>query len=90
MNAMKKLPSETVGESQKPAGDASQKTARRRPVALRIVLGILRFCLVPALCVAALLGGLYVGYVVFGKAPAGEVWKWETWKHMYDLVFSES
>ncbi|WP_081793540.1 DNA-directed RNA polymerase subunit beta [Paenibacillus darwinianus] len=83
---MKKQPSETAEEIQRTAGEAS----RRRPAALRIALRILRFCLVPALCVAALLGGLYVGYVILGKAPAEDVWQWGTWKHMYDLVFSES
>ena len=66
------------------------KTRKKRPVALSVLLWTLRIVIVPILLISALIGGLYVGYVVLGKAPEGDVWEIETWRHMYDLIFSDS
>lgn len=53
----------------------------------RITLRILRLLLVPILCVAALIGGLILGYVYIGDQEMSEVWKIDTWKHVFDLMF---
>jgi hypothetical protein len=37
--------------------------------------------------IIAILGGLTIGYVGMGHQPLGEVFKWQTWKHLVDLVF---
>jgi len=66
------------------------KPGKKRPAALNALLWTLRIAIVPILLIAALIGGLYVGYVVIGKAPEGDVWELETWMHMYDLIFSDS
>ncbi len=65
-------------------------TRKRRPKAVIVLLWILRKSIVPLICLIALIGGLYMGYVTFGKGPEADVWQWSTWKHMYDLVFSNS
>ncbi|HYE67361.1 MAG TPA: DNA-directed RNA polymerase subunit beta, partial [Anaerovoracaceae bacterium] len=54
---------------------------------LRITLKISRYLLVPALCLAALFIGLTIGYATIGGGSAGDVFRFETWKHLYDLVF---
>jgi len=72
------------------AGSGSGKRRKKRSAALSGLLWTLRIVLVPVLLIAALIGGLYVGYVVLGKAPEGDVWEIETWMHMYDLIFSDS
>lgn len=55
---------------------------------IRIILKTMRYLLVPALCLAALFIGLTVGYSTIGGGSAGDVFKFSTWKHLYDLVFS--
>lgn len=54
---------------------------------LFILFKIMRALLVPALCLAALFIGLTIGYATIGGGSAGDVFKFETWKHLYDLVF---
>lgn len=56
----------------------------------RIVWTTFKILIVPILCVMALVLGLAVGYTVLGGRPASEVFEIDTWKHMYDLVFSDS
>ncbi|MFC4100385.1 DNA-directed RNA polymerase subunit beta [Paenibacillus xanthanilyticus] len=63
--------------------------ARRHP-ALRVLLWVLRKSIVPLLLLAALLGGLYIGYTKLGGGSGEDVFEWSTWKHMYDLVFSNA
>lgn len=55
----------------------------------KITLKIMRYLLVPALCLIALFGGLIVGYVYIGGQEIADVWKVDTWKHVYDLMFSD-
>ncbi|MBD2845862.1 DNA-directed RNA polymerase subunit beta [Paenibacillus sp. IB182496] len=69
---------------------SDEEVARRRPLGLRILFWILLKSIVPLLLLLSLVGGLYVGYAVIGDGPKGDVWEWSTWKHMYDLIFSES
>lgn len=49
---------------------------------------LLRIVLVLLFLVVALVGGTLVGYVVLGKQEIGGVWQWETWRHVFDLVFA--
>lgn len=72
----------------KPSGRPTAK-ASKRPPWLRITLRSLRILIVPIACVIALYIGLYVGYVTLGDQSADDIWKPETWKHVFDLVFAE-
>ena len=72
------------------AAEAEAGERKRRHPALRGLFWTLRKGIVPAVCVVALIGGMYIGYSVLGKRPGGDVFQWDTWKHMYDLVFAES
>ncbi|GMK49149.1 DNA-directed RNA polymerase subunit beta [Paenibacillus glycanilyticus] len=74
--------SNTVG------GDHSEK--KQRSTGARITFWILRKSIVPVIMVIMLITGLYVGYAVVGKQPGSDVFHWETWQHMYDLVFSDT
>lgn len=49
---------------------------------------VARWFLIPVLLVLALAGGMVAGYVVLGKQDIGSVFEWNTWKHVYDLVFA--
>jgi hypothetical protein len=53
----------------------------------RIVWMSVKLLIIPVLCILALILGLAVGYAVLGGRPVSEVFDWNTWKHMYDLVF---
>jgi hypothetical protein len=71
-------------------GEASGESGRKRHPAVRALLWTLRRSIVPGLFLIALIGGLYVGFAVLGKRPGEGVFNWQTWKHMYDLVFADS
>ena len=49
---------------------------------------LIQWILIPLLLIAALGGGLVVGYVVLGKKEFSDVLQWSTWRHVYDLVFA--
>lgn len=66
------------------------KKKSRFPRWLIIILRILRMFLVPVLCVIAVFGGMIIGYVTIGKQELSDVFQWETWRHLYDLVFKDS
>lgn len=51
---------------------------------------VVRHLIIPAVCILALLVGMAAGYTVLGDRPLSEVWEIETWKHMFDLIFSET
>ena len=57
------------------------------PTWLRVILSIIRFLLIPALCVVALFVGLTIGYATIGGGDASAVFDFDTWKHLYNLVF---
>jgi hypothetical protein len=80
--------SKQEGKDRGMSEQANTKKARRRPLWLKVVLGILKIGWFPAACVAALIGGLTIGYVVVGGQPAAEVFQVQTWKHLVDLVFA--
>ncbi|OUM94946.1 MAG: hypothetical protein A9Z00_11895 [Thermobacillus sp. ZCTH02-B1] len=73
-----------------PAGEPGKPRRRRMHPALRGLLWTLRLTIVPLLCIAALIAGLYVGYTKIGGGSAADVWKLETWLHMFDLIFADS
>lgn len=56
---------------------------------LRIVWISVKMLIIPVVCIAALILGLAIGYVVLGDRPLSEVFDTGTWKHMFDLVFAE-
>lgn len=66
-----------------------KKKKKRLPLWLRIILKTLRLFLVPVLCVAAVAAGMVIGYVYIGKQEMDEVYNFETWRHLYDLVFKD-
>ncbi len=70
----------------------SEKNKKPTPQArtLKAVLRIFRILLVPLLCLIALYVGLMIGYVYIGGQDASEVMQWNTWKHLYDLVFAQT
>ncbi|MBO2944870.1 DNA-directed RNA polymerase subunit beta [Paenibacillus sp. F411] len=49
---------------------------------------IARRIIVPLMLLLALAGGMVVGYVVLGGGELSDALQWETWKHVYDLVFA--
>lgn len=59
-----------------------------RPRWVWMLLWLLRMLIVPVLSVCALLVGLWIGYSYIGGAEAADIWKWSTWKHLFDLVFA--
>lgn len=50
---------------------------------------LLTYVGIPVLFLVFLYVGLYIGYVRLGDQPAGDIWRLETWRHMYDLVFAD-
>ncbi|WP_173275169.1 DNA-directed RNA polymerase subunit beta [Paenibacillus sp. NEAU-GSW1] len=67
-----------------------EESHKQRPLGVRIMFWLLRKSIVPFIMLIMLVAGLYVGYTVLGKQPGDEVFKWSTWQHMYDLVFSDT
>jgi hypothetical protein len=67
-----------------------EETTGQTPVRPKKRIGwrLLFFALLLLACVAAVGGGLVIGYVRLGGQPLVEVWKFATWKHLYDLIFS--
>ncbi|GIO67555.1 DNA-directed RNA polymerase subunit beta [Paenibacillus sp. FSL M7-1455] len=64
--------------------DDGTKPARKKTARWRIVIR----WMIPLFLLLALVGGLIVGYVVIGKQSLSDVFKWETWQHVIDLVFA--
>ncbi|EHB45784.1 MULTISPECIES: DNA-directed RNA polymerase subunit beta [Paenibacillus] len=71
---------ETKAESKsKEAAKPRSKTSGWK-IAVRIMI--------PILLILALFGGMTFGYVVLGKQELSEVFKWDTWRHVFDLIFA--
>ncbi|MHA0856251.1 DNA-directed RNA polymerase subunit beta [Paenibacillus sp. CMAA1364] len=64
----------------------SKEPTKVRTPRWRIILR----CLVPLFLLIGLISGMIVGYVVLGKGSINDVFQWETWKHVLDLVFAPS
>ncbi len=83
--------SDAGGQAQEERAKAKGKqTEKRRPIGVRVLLWLLRKSIVPLIMLIMLVAGLYVGYVIVGKGPEDDVFQWQTWRHLYDLVFAES
>jgi len=78
------------GQGVKGMARTSKETKRAPlPKGVRIILKAIRLLLFPTLLVVGLYVGLRAGYVRFGGGDPDDVLRWETWKHMYDLVFAD-
>jgi hypothetical protein len=51
---------------------------------------VLRHMIIPAVCLVMLFAGVSTGYVVLGDKPFSDVMEWDTWRHMFDLIFAKS
>ncbi|MBC8078719.1 MAG: DNA-directed RNA polymerase subunit beta [Gorillibacterium sp.] len=40
------------------------------------------------LCIVTLIVGMAVGYAYLGHLPLSDVWKKETWQHVFDLIYA--
>lgn len=49
---------------------------------------VLRIFLILLFLIVALIGGAAVGYVVLGKQDMSGILQWNTWRHVFDLVFA--
>ncbi|MCS7459976.1 DNA-directed RNA polymerase subunit beta [Paenibacillus doosanensis] len=68
------------------------KKKKKRPVKKwkRVVLSLCKWLAIPVSCLLAVSIGMVIGYVYLGKRPLDEVYEVETWRHIYDLVFSQT
>ncbi|SMO66714.1 DNA-directed RNA polymerase subunit beta [Melghirimyces algeriensis] len=84
---------EELSPSDEPASDsktepledeqsASEEKKRKRPRWMMFV-----FLWLPLLAVAALVGGILIGYSVIGEDPVGEVFDLDMWEHIYNLIY---
>lgn len=83
-------PSEDKTRLSRRESEASETGKARRSPAVRTMLWILRKSIVPLIMIIMLVAGLYVGYTVLGNGSGSDVFHWETWMHLYELVFGES
>ncbi|MCR2806766.1 DNA-directed RNA polymerase subunit beta [Paenibacillus soyae] len=83
------------------AKDKGRKSARaesaeeeyeeeRFPTWARVTFWLLRKSIVPIIMIVMLVVGLYAGYTILGSGSKEDVFKIETWRHLYDLIFAES
>lgn len=49
---------------------------------------LVRLVIVPLTCVLTLIAGLIIGYVVVGKGTVAEALNFDTWRHLFQLVFA--
>lgn len=61
------------------------KTRRRRvfPIWLRILV-------ISILCAAAAIAGLVIGYGIIGSGNPVDALRFDTWKHIFDLIESQN
>jgi len=87
-------PRAQVKESNRYMTASPRPTAPRKRSAARIIGRVVwttvKIFIIPVLCLAALIAGMTVGYHVIGGRPVSEVFEWNTWKHMFDLVFANT
>ncbi|WP_028550981.1 DNA-directed RNA polymerase subunit beta [Paenibacillus sp. UNC451MF] len=80
----------TEVESKKESKNKEKKRIKSSKKWKRVVFSIGKWLSIPFLCVVALSIGLVLGYVYVGKRPMDEVYEIDTWRHLYDLVFSQT
>ncbi|MFS1511235.1 DNA-directed RNA polymerase subunit beta [Chengkuizengella sp. SCS-71B] len=64
-----------------------KKKTSQKPA--KTTLKILRFFLVPVLCIITLYVGVIIGYVILGGESASDVLDVQTWKHLISLIFAD-
>lgn len=69
-----------------PKGKNNDSSGR---IIARVIWTSIKIIIIPFLCIAALIVGLAIGYVILGDQPLSDVFDAKTWKHMYDLVFAK-
>ncbi|GAA4874027.1 hypothetical protein GCM10023310_62130 [Paenibacillus vulneris] len=80
----------TEAVPKKASKDKGQKRPKSPKKWKRVTFLIAKWLSIPFLCMVALAIGLVLGYVYIGKRPMSEVYEIDTWRHLYDLVFSET
>lgn len=68
----------------------SPKRRKQLPRWAKITIKISKYLIIPILCIFAIIGGMVIGYVTIGKQDFSDVFQFDTWRHLYDLVFKES
>jgi hypothetical protein len=66
------------------------KKRKKWPKGVQIAWQITKYLMFPVLCAAVVFAGLRIGYVNIGGGDPADVLKWDTCKHVIDLVFSDS
>lgn len=74
----------------KPNKPKKTKTRKTLPRWAKITIKISKYLIIPLLCVFAVIGGMIIGYVTIGKQELSDVFQFDTWRHLYDLVFKDS
>jgi hypothetical protein len=74
-----------MATASRPTDNGNQSSGR---MIARVLWMSIKIMIIPVLCIAALIVGLAVGYVILGNKPLSDVFDANTWKHMYDLVFA--
>ncbi len=64
-----------------------QKKVNRNTSGNATLLNVLRISAIPLLCIVLLYIGLWIGYVQLGGGSTSDVFSWDTWKHVIDLLF---
>lgn len=80
----------TEAASKKETKDKAKKRPKSSKKWMRVTFLIGKWLSIPVLCVVALSVGLVLGYVYLGKRPMDDVYEVDTWRHLYDLVFSQT
>lgn len=80
----------TEAATKKESKEKSKKRPKSPKKWKRVVFVLTKWLSIPVLCVVALAVGLVLGYVYIGKRPMDEVYEVDTWRHLYDLVFSQT
>lgn len=76
-------PSKEKLKEEKPTSD------KKTPWWATTAFWIFRKSIAPIIMIIMLLAGLYIGYTIVGGQSGSDVFKFETWKHMWDLVFAD-
>lgn len=79
---------ETDSKAVKKGNKPGKKKNASSPTWKKVVFSICKWSAIPLMCVIALCIGLVLGYVYLGDRPVEEVYKLDTWRHIYDLIFS--
>ncbi len=79
----------SLGEPDVPVADQDSEEVSETEGKKKFTKKVLMYTFIwfPLLLVAALAGGLLIGYSVIGDDPAGEVFTRELWEHLYNLIY---